>query len=506
MRSKTETPLEQGTVGPERSVGHERFVRSERFPRSERLLRSLRSRHAFGWLGRQWTLGLLLALAGLVAWGGVLGCKKAGGDEGKKGDEVIPVEVSRAKLQVFTEEVSLAGEVLADVEVRVLSLVAERIVRLNFEEGQVVKKGQLLALIKGGPLHDSVRQAKAGLQAAKTQLKLAGIELERTKKLYKSGALPIATLQRAEAQFNAAQAQVAQMQAMLSQSYTMASRIRITAPVSGIIGQRFLNKGDMAGPQVPLCTIIQMDKVRVKGMATELDLVKLHKGQPVHVTVPAYPHRTWQGKVDYISPVLDRATRTAPVTVLVDNEDLALRPGMFADLVVETGRRSGVVTVPARAVVRRVGADETIHHEIFVLDGDRVRAKKVVLGERRRGIIEIRKGLSAGEQVVTLGVFRLRDGAKVRVVQKIRAADGDEAGGKPSDSVGSQAPGQSGRQSTKAPGTSGVSSGGPGKGGGGGRPAEGRASGMSSKDRADVRPAEGRAGGMSPRGRTGSRR
>ena len=361
---------------------------------------------------------------------GLSGCKKAGGDENKKGGEVIPVEVTAAEISDLREEVTLAGEVLADVEVRVLSLVAERIVRLDFEEGQIVKKGQLLAVIKSGPLHDSVRQAKAGLAAAKTQRDLAKIELDRTKKLYKSGALPIATLQRAEAQYNAAQAQVAQMQAMLSQSYTMASRIRITAPVSGIIGQKFLNKGDMAGPQVPLCTIIQMDKVRIKGMATELDLVKLHKGQPAEVSVPAYPRRTWKAKVDYISPVLDRATRTAAVTVIVDNKDLALRPGMFADVVVETGVRQGVVTVPARAVVRRVAADETIRHEVFVLKGDRVKARQVVLGERRRGIIEIRKGLSAGEKVVVLGVFRLRDGAKVRVADKIGRAKDSSSGAK----------------------------------------------------------------------------
>ncbi len=360
--------------------------------------------------------GLLACVAVLVL---AAGCKRAGGrEEAGKGDDVIAVEVEPARLRDVVQRVYLAGEVQADVEVKVLSLMAERILRIYFEEGQEVKKGDLLAIIKAGPLYDATKQAKAGLKAARTQLQLAKQELDRTRKLFKSGAVPLAALQRAEAQYEAAEAQVAQMKAMLAQTYSNMARLRITAPVSGVIGQKFLNEGDIASPQMPLCTIVKMDRVRVRALATELDLVVLKKGQRAKITVPAYPHRHWEGQVNYISPVLDPRTRTATVTVLVDNPDHALRPGMFADVEVETGRRSGVVMVPARAVMRDVAPDMSVRHLVYVLQGDRVRARSVELGVRQGRYVEIRSGLRAGEVVVTWGVFRLRDGMRVKVVRR----------------------------------------------------------------------------------------
>ncbi|MCD6499453.1 MAG: efflux RND transporter periplasmic adaptor subunit [Deltaproteobacteria bacterium] len=358
-------------------------------------------------------VALVLAASLSAALGG---CKKAGGKENNKA-EVVPVKVEPAVRRAIVEQVYLAGEVTADVEVKVFSLIAQRLLRVTFDEGQFVKKGKILAEVKAGALYDAVHQAKAGLRAAKTQLKLAKIERDRTKKLYKSGALPIATLQRAEAQYDSAQAQVAQMQAIMGQSYSNISNVTIRAPVSGLIGQKFLNKGDTASPQMPLCTIVQMDRVRIKAAATELDLVRLSKGQPATVTVPAYPNRAWKGKVDYIAPVLDRATRTATITIIVDNPKHELRPGMFADVQIEVGRREGVIMVKALAVARYVAADETVHHRVFLVDGDKVKAQDVVIGERQDDFVEIRKGLDAGQRIVVLGVFRLRDGSHIKIIK-----------------------------------------------------------------------------------------
>jgi membrane fusion protein (multidrug efflux system) len=361
---------------------------------------------------------LLAAAILVVATVGLGACKNVEGGE-KKGEEepVTPVAVEQAQARSVAIEVFLAGDVRADVNVRVVSLVPERILKLEFEEGDEVKKGDVLAVVKAGSLYDAVRAAKAGLKAAKTQKELAEIELERTKKLYKTGTVPIAQLQRAQAQFDSAKAQLSQAKAQLSSSYSNISNVTIRAPISGVIGQRFLNEGDTASPQTPICTIVKLDEVRVKAMATEFDLVKLEKNQPARVTVPAFEERVWKGKVDYLSPVLDRSTRSAWVTVLVENEDMKLRPGMFADVVVEVGRREDVVMVPARSVKRRVMPDGNVLHRVFVVKGDRVEAREVDTGVRKDGNIEIKKGIKRGEAVVTLGSHLVKDGTKVKITK-----------------------------------------------------------------------------------------
>lgn len=381
-----------------------------------------------------------VVLMGVISLGG---CNKV---EGKsKGDQeiVIPVAVEKAAVATIHEEVFLAGDIHADVEVRVLSLVPERILKLNFEEGDRVEKGQHLATVKAGALYDAVRGARAGLKAAKTQQKLAKIELERTRKLRKTGTVPLANLQRAEAQYNSAKAQLAQAEAMLSQSHSNISNVTVRAPVSGIIGQKFLNKGDVAGPSVPLCTIVQLDPVRVKATATEFDLVRLEKKQPAVITVPAYPGKEWKGDVDYLSPVLDRATRSALVTIIVENKDHHLRPGMFSDVVVKTGQRSGVITVPARAVRRRVLTGGGVEHYVFLADGDTATIRKVEIGIRKDDRIEIRKGLKPGDPVIILGNHRLKEGTKIKVqknpLKKSSSPEKEDVSGKTMETAGQDA-------------------------------------------------------------------
>lgn len=360
---------------------------------------------------------LALLLAGGLLASAAPGCGKAKGGEVEK-ERPLPVRVQAAQSRDLVSDVYLSGEVQADVEVRVFSLVPERILSLKFEEGDRVKKGQVLAVIKGGALWQAVRQAKAGLAAARTQQQLAKIELDRTRKLFRTKTVAIAALQRAQAQYNVARSQVAQMQATVGQVATNMANVVIRAPIDGVVGQRFLSKGDLAGPRLPLCSIIQTQRVRVKAMATEFDVVKLHKGQPVRVLVPAFRGRVWTGKVDFLSPVIDRRTRSAWVTVIVENPSGQLRPGMFADMRVRTGVRRGVVMTLARAVQRRVNEEGKARFYVFVVRQGRAHLLPVEVGIRNGAWMEIRAGLKVGEPVVVLGGNQLREGREVHVVTR----------------------------------------------------------------------------------------
>ena len=166
---------------------------------------------------------------------------------------------------------------------------------------------------------------------------------------------------------------------------------------------------------MPLCTIVQLDPVRIKATATEFDLVKLKKGQLTLITVPAYPDKKWKGKVDYLSPVLDRATRSALVTIVVENDDKRLRPGMFADVVVKTGKRENVITVPARAIRRRVLTGGEVAYSVFLAKGNEAKRQRVKIGVRKKDDIEIKSGLKPGDPVIVLGNHRLKDGTKIKI-------------------------------------------------------------------------------------------
>lgn len=395
---------------------------------------------------------LIALVSALVGFGLFSSCRGAKGKKGKKGALVIPVVLQEAVNVDLAVEVRLAGEVQADVEVRVISLVPDRITKLTFEEGDTVKKGELLAVIKPGALYDAVRQAKAGLTAAKTQRNLAKIEMERARNLYKSGTVAIAHVQRAEAQHAAAAAQVKQMRAVLGGSYSNISRINIRAPITGVIGRRFLSKGDMAGPTVPLCTIIQTAKVRIKAMATEFDVVKLKKKQPARISVPAFKRREWKGKVDYISPVLDRVTRSAWVTLLVDNPDAKLKPGMFADVVVEVGRRPNITMVHAKSITRWTQADgKTVYH-VYTVNSDKAVHREVGIGARKGDLIEITRGLKPGEMVVTLGSHRLREGSSVKVKRRVTGSDvAKKPGKRPTPDTAAKSRANPGKKDTSKP-------------------------------------------------------
>jgi membrane fusion protein (multidrug efflux system) len=365
------------------------------------------------------SLLLVLTLAAPVG-----ACKRQSKAEPNKKNLALPVKAEPARAMDVSSHVFLSGEVLADVEVRVFSLIPERITKLNFEEGQVVKEGETMAVIKGGALWQSVQQAQAGLAAARTQKDLAKIELDRTAGLYQTNTVAVAMVQRAQAQYNVAESQVKQMEAAVGATYQNISNVVIKAPITGIVGQRFLSAGDLAGPGIPLCTIIQIDSVRVKAMATEFDLVQLKPKQPVAVTLPALPDRTWTGHVDFIAPVVDRMTRSAWVTVLVKNADQVLRPGMFGDLKVKVGQRAGVVMIPARAINRWVDEAGKVTHHVYLVKGGIATQRAVSVGRRDGELIEITKGLGVGEVVVVVGNHRLRDKMKVTVVKPTAAESG----------------------------------------------------------------------------------
>jgi RND family efflux transporter MFP subunit len=333
------------------------------------------------------------------------------------------IRVMKIETDTLVDRLNYTGDIEGEAEIRIFSPIPDRIVSLKAKEGDLVKAGDVLAVIRSSNLTQGVRQAAGGLDAVRAQRVALQDQVDRLQKLKSSGAVTSSQLLSVESQLAAAEAQVRQLEATLGQARQLKGDSVIRAPIDGVIGQVFLEVGDMAIPQLPVCTVVDMDRVRIKVRVPESDLTRLKPGQPVAFEVAATDGEPRGAVVSRVSPVLDRLSRTAMMEIDVNNKDHELKPGMLARVQVEVERRENAVWVPKDAVTvtaEREG-EAQLYRAVVVKDGKAVE-RKVLLGLEDGTRVEVLKGLAAGETLVIEGQHLLTDGDPVKIVGK-----GDEA-------------------------------------------------------------------------------
>lgn len=341
------------------------------------------------------------------------GCKNADAEAGSaQSTAAKTIVVERGTL---VRRLGYTGDIEGRSEIRIFSPIPDRIVSLPAREGERVKKDQILAVVRSGTLTEGVRQAAGGLDAARAQRSSLQDQVERLNQLRGSGAVTSSQILTVENQLAAADAQVRQLEAMLGQAKQRKGDAVIRAPISGVIGQVFVKAGDMAAPQIPICTVVDMDEVRIKVRIPESDLLSLKPGQPVVFSVAASESPTQRAQVSRVSPVLDRLSRTATMEIDVENSNHLLKPGMLARVEVEVEHREDVVWAPMDALtVTAERRGEANLYRAIVAEGGVARERKVLLGLVDGARAEIIEGLKAGEKLVTQGQHMLADGDPVR--------------------------------------------------------------------------------------------
>lgn len=396
-----------------------------------------------------------------------------------KGAAGLSVTVQRIGTGTLNNSVNITGEMEALFSVDIVSKVSGRLERLRsadgalLEEGVVLKKGQVMAVIEHGALEAAVQTAKAAVLRANVQAKpevvaatvqetraasaavkaqLAGLsvnlsdlerEKDRMQRLYEQGSCPEqlrdkamtayqaavenkkaleAQLQRAEASVTLAEAQiqelasvgVEQAQAVLNQAEVALSDATIEAPIAGVIGQRFAEEGEMVGPGRPLVRIVQIDTVKAVGSVSERYVgVLVPDKTPVRLSVDAYPGEVFEGVVRLVGVEVDRQTRSVKVEARIPNPQHRLRPGMFARMEVVVGTRENVTVVPDTALLRQ---GEEVY--AFVVNGTRAHRRAVKLGLTEGAMHEVLEGLKSGDAVIVRGQRLVQDGAEVIVVEE----------------------------------------------------------------------------------------
>ncbi len=365
-----------------------------------------------------------LAMAGLLVLAAGCGGKKeehgkteAAGEQGA----VTGVVLGEAMSEQVAQARELAGSVQAVSVSQVSARIMAQAIAVPVSEGQLVRKGQLLATLDDRELQARVRQAEngrrqaeAGLGQARAQRDLSAATLARFAALLEGKAVSRQEFEQVAAQEKVAQAAVlqaegavAQAEAAVEEARTWVGFAEVRAPVSGRVVARRLDAGSMAAPGVPLFTIEQEGRLRLELPVDVALSGVVARGTPLAVAVEA---AGYAGRV----PVTDVVPAADPVSrTFVVKADLpaaaGLGSGQFARVTVSLGSRAAV-TVPETALLRRGQLDG-----VFVLEGDGRLAFRIVQSGRETapGRREVLAGLSAGERIVVDGVGRARDGARL---------------------------------------------------------------------------------------------
>lgn len=184
----------------------------------------------------------------------------------------------------------------------------------------------------------------------------------------------------------------------------------VESPIAGIIGRVYVDIGANVTAQTPVALVIDMDKVKINLDVPEKYLPRISLGQEAKISVDAYANEEFAGRITKISPVVDIATRTAPIEITVDNPNHRLNSGMFAKVKLIINKRKDVLVVLKEAVI---GKEPDAY--VFTVDNNKAALKKVSLGIRHGPNVEVTSGLKEGDMAVIIGQQRLRDGSWVTV-------------------------------------------------------------------------------------------
>ena len=290
------------------------------------------------------------------------------------------------------------------------------------DRGDVVKKGQLLALVRPSDLPDQLAAAKSAVAQVEASRALALRNFEQAQALGTQGLISQTELLAASSAAAGAEAQLASSKAQLGAVATRLGETRLEAPYDGVITARRLDPGALVGPSTgAVVTVARVDILRAFVAATEHSATRLAKGQRAELRLDAALNRVVVGHVERVAPSFDPQTRTLDAEIHVSNADGSLRPGMYGRAAIEVGRHKGVAVVPVEAV--QISDDRAY---VFVVEGDQVARREVSLGEDLGDRLEVSSGLKPGDEVVKRGIDSLATGMKIR-----RAAPSDAGPGSP---------------------------------------------------------------------------
>jgi membrane fusion protein (multidrug efflux system) len=327
-----------------------------------------------------------------------------------------------AKKETWPSTLNIIGTAQAIQGVTVSADLPGTVYKINFESGQAVHAGDVLVEL-------DTRQERAQLAAAEAQRDLAKINFNRTQELVKQGVVARTEYDNTESMQKATEAQVGEIKAAIE-------RKTVRAPFTGVLGIRQINLGQYLAAGAAIVPLQALNPIYVNFGVPQQSAPQVRGGRALHVTSEDLPGIQFNGRVTAVDSVVSEATRNIQVQATVPNPQGKLRPGMYVQVQVILGESRSVITLPASAINYAPYGDSVfVVADLTDPKGKTYRGvrQQVVKLEGSRGDqVAVVSGLNPGDEVVTSGVFKLRNGAPVQVNNKVQPSNNPKP--KPEDS------------------------------------------------------------------------
>jgi RND family efflux transporter MFP subunit len=381
-----------------------------------------RDSHTFGmklWI--RLLLGIILSVA-IVVWGTRL---FAPASDQVTAQPIPSVTVSQPLEHDIEDKLQFLGQFSGVQQVELRAQVGGTLAQIGFKDGDIVKKGDLLFVIDSEPYEIKMSHAVAQLERTKAWLELATRQLERAKTLKRTDAGSTENVEQRTSEKRAAQAAVADAEAMVRDAQFDLDHCHITAPFTGRIGTHLVSVGNLvagsraaSSPTTVLATLVSLDPIYLNFDMGEADYMAFIReraktngplANKVQVSLSDEATFNREGMLDFLDNALNRSSGTIHAPATIPNSDLMLTPGGFARLRLTMSPPSSALLVPDAAVL----ADQSEHIVLTVGLDDAVTPKLVKLGDLHGDLRVIRSGLDSSDRVIIDGIPTVRAGMKV---------------------------------------------------------------------------------------------
>jgi membrane fusion protein (multidrug efflux system) len=309
----------------------------------------------------------------------------------------VPVEVAAIEPGNVSAYISSTANLVAEFEVKVLAEVEGKVLTLHVEEGDAVRKGQVLATLV--PNDGQIRVKKAELKQSNARL-----AYERARDLVDKELISREEYDKLEIEYRIAEQELAEAEWALS-------RTSIRAPFSGQVTQRMTQVGQHVQIGDEMFQVTDFESLITRIYLPERDVLGLEEGREVRIRLNAADDLAFRGRIRQISPIVDTATGTIKVTVAAVEQPAKVRPGSFVTVDIVRETRADALLVPREAVLR-----ELKKAHVFVASNDVAEKRAVTLGLEEGDYIEALAGVEAGEAVIVAGQGGLKDGSPVKIL------------------------------------------------------------------------------------------
>jgi membrane fusion protein, multidrug efflux system len=341
-----------------------------------------------------------LVLASTLLFGGCSSSENGASTVRDPAAQAVEVVAAEATLRPLGVEIEAVGTAAANESVEVTSEVSKKVTAIRFDEGDRVRRGDVLVELDSDEVRAAVAEAEATLADAESQYR-------RSQNLFTREALSSAQLDQIESALKASRARVQAARARLADTV-------IRAGFDGRTGFRRVSVGTLVGPNTVITTLDDDSLIKLNFTVSETVLFLIRQGMPISAATPGIPGRKFAGRVTHLDSRVDPVTRSIVVRAELPNPDGLLRPGMFMTVSLQ-GDVVAALLVPEAAIVAERGRSF-----VFVVRDGAVERREVTTSRRRPGEVQVTAGLEEHERVVVEGTQNLRDG--MRVAEQARSA------------------------------------------------------------------------------------